>query len=194
MVSALRHGIYVSTTSSDLLLPSACSYFSLLTGSSPIKLQHLVAQVRRSSAIGYSFSTGLIVLGRVAMMRPIAQSGNPTCNRYIPHFQRSIASATQRDNANDCLAAFATPLSWGKHANEKHCSPGAALRAQGGNRSFGVGRLANWLCRGQEKNTMRGPEVEIGNSSSEHVSFHLLTLLFCERPFKPRIILRSQTS
>jgi len=76
-------------------------------------------------------------------MRPITQSGNPTCNRYIPHFQLSIASATQRDNANDCVAASATPLSWGKHADEQHCSPSAAKRAQSGNRSLGTGRLAN---------------------------------------------------
>src|SRR5271163_4868130 len=55
-VSALRHGIFVSTTPPDPPVSSAFSYCSRLTDSSPIKLQHPVAQVRRSSTIGSSLS------------------------------------------------------------------------------------------------------------------------------------------
>ena len=65
-ISTLRHGIFVFTTLPDGPAPSAFSYCSRLTDSSPIKLQHPVAQVRRSCAIGSSFLRGLVELGRVA--------------------------------------------------------------------------------------------------------------------------------
>ena len=90
-LSALRHGIFVSTTPPDPPVSSAFSYCSRLTDSSPIKLQHPVVQVRRSSAIGSSFSTGPIELRRVVIRHLITQNALRLRSRRHDHSRPGAA-------------------------------------------------------------------------------------------------------